>query len=434
MPAITTPDDLLRLAPDAKSLEAGRKLFYSRRWRLVGGDGQWLWGEFVYGPNPQGKAIESAVALTTGRFVCSCRGRQRPCAHGLALVLMLKNAQERIAVAQPPSWVRSVQFQAEKVVKPVSNILAADDRLDARLELMTSGVEELDIRLLDIARRGIADTLAQGPEPFRTAAARLTDAKLPGPAGRLRRLAALISQADGYRDEADVARILGDLYLFVRAWKNKEKLSVAQHDELLQYAGMTTRKEDILSRPGLADHWLVMGVVAGQEEKLRFRRTWLRGEKSRRFALLVDYAFGEQAFERSWPLAAAFEGKVHFYPGSYPQRAVFPQPVPGGRPYDGLTGYTTFAALRANYQKALTANPWLLSYPVYLQGMRPVKNNRQLLLLDESGETAVLAKEYDNFYTLLAISGGGPMSVFGEFDGYQVLPLSVVTGNGLVEA
>jgi hypothetical protein len=177
-----------------------------------------------------------------------------------------------------------------------------------------------------------------------------------------------------------------------------------------------------------------MGVVAGQEEKLRFRRTWLRGEKSRRFALLVDYAFGEQAFERSWPLAAAFEGKVHFYPGSYPQRAVFPQPVPGGRPYDGLTGYTTFAALRVNYQKALTVNPWLLSYPVYLQGMRPVKNNRQLLLLDESGETAVLAKEYDNFYTLLAISGGGPMSVFGEFDGYQVLPLSVVTGNGLVEA
>ncbi|MEM9929349.1 MAG: hypothetical protein AAF840_06000, partial [Bacteroidota bacterium] len=96
MPTISSPDDLLRLAPDAKTLEGGRKLFYSRRWRLVGGDGQWLWGEFVYGPNPQGKAIQTAVQLTTGRYVCNCRARQRPCVHGLALVLMLKNAQERI--------------------------------------------------------------------------------------------------------------------------------------------------------------------------------------------------------------------------------------------------------------------------------------------------------------------------------------------------
>jgi len=347
---ITTPDDLLRLAPDAKSLEAGRKLFYSRRWRLVGGDGQWLWGEFVYGPNPHGKAIESAVQLTSGRFVCNCRGRQRPCAHGLALVLMLKNAQERIAVAQPPSWVRSVQFQAEKTAKPVVHKLAAEDRFGKNLALMTSGVGELEIRLLDIARRGIADTLAQGPELLLAAAARLKDAKLSGPAGHLRRLANLGPEGT----EAEVARLLGDLYLFVRAWKNREELSVGQHDELLQFAGMSTKKDDILRQPGVSDHWLVMGVVQGQEDKLRFRRVWLRGENSRRFALLLDYAFGERPFERAWPLATSFDGNVHFYPGSYPQRAVFSQPIPGGRPYDGLSGYADFTAMRANYRKALT--------------------------------------------------------------------------------
>ena len=425
---ISTPDDLLRLAPDAKSLEAGRKLFYSRRWRVVGGDGQWLWGEFVYGPNPAGKAIESAVQLTTGRFVCSCRGRQRPCAHGLALVLMLKNAQERISVAQPPAWVRSVQFQAEKPAKPVANVLAADDRFEERLALMTSGVEELELRLLDITRRGIADTLAQGPELFLSAAARLKDAKLAGPAGQLRRLAAL--GPDG--TEERIARTLGDLYLFVRAWKNKEELSVRQHDELLQFAGVSTRKEDILRQPGLTDHWLVMGVVNGQEDKLRFRRVWLRGETSRRFALLTDYAFGERPFERAWPLATSFDGKLHYYPGSYPQRAVFPQPVPGGRPYDGLVGYTTFANLRANYQKALAFNPWLYAYPVFLQDVRPAKTGRDQLLIDARGEALGLQPEYGNFYTLLAISGGGPMSVFAEFDGYRLMPLSIVSDNGLV--
>jgi len=427
---ITTPDDLLRLAPDAKSLETGRKLFYSRRWRVVGSDGQWLWGEFIYGSNQYAKGIESAVQLTTGKFVCSCRGRQRPCAHGLALVLMLKNAQERIAVMQPPDWMRSVQFQAERSARPVVHKRAAEDRFEERLDLMTSGVGELEIRLLDIARRGIADTLAQGPELLLAAAARLKDAKLSGPAGHLRRLAGL--GPDG--TEAEFARTLGDLYLFVRAWKNREELSVGRHDELLQFAGMATRKEDILRQPPVPDHWLVMGVVHGQEDKLRFRRVWLRGENSRRFALLLDYAFGERPFERAWPLATSFDGPIYFYPGSYPQRAVFPQPVAGGRPYDGLTGCADFAAMRANYRKALTVNPWLYTYPVYLRDVRPAKDGQHTVLLDEAGELLQLHKDYQNFYTLLAISGGAPVSLFGEFDGYTVRPLSVVAGVGMVEA
>lgn len=429
MPAISSPDDLLRLAPDAKSLEAGRKLFYSRRWRLLGGDGQWLWGEFVYGPNPQGKAIESAVQLTTGRYICSCRARQRPCAHGLALVLILKNAQERITVAQPPSWVRSVQFQAERAAQPVVHKSAAEDRLETRLRLMNEGVGELEVRLLDLVRRGLADTLAQGPALFLEAAARLTDAKLPGPAGRFRRLAAL--GADG--TEAAIARTLGDLYLFVRAWRNRESLAPKKYEELLQYAGIATRKEDILSNPGLEDHWLVMGSVEGQEDKLRFRRVWLRGENSRRFALLLDYSFGERPYERTWPLAAAFTGRVHYYPGSYPQRAIFPQAVPGGRPYEGLVGYPNFADLRANYRKALTVNPWLFTYPAYFTGLRAVKQaGGQLLLVDPTGEAIQIAPEFNSFYTLLAISGGGSLSLFAEFDGYQLLPLSVVTGTGLL--
>jgi hypothetical protein len=341
---------------------------------------------------------------------------------------MLKNAQERIAVAQPPSWVRSVQFQAEKPSKPVIHKVAADDRLETRLQLMTEGVGELEVRLLDMVRRGIADTLAQGPDQFLAAAARLIDTKLPGPAGKLRRLASL--GADG--TEADVARTLGDLHLFVRAWKNRKQLPPDRHQELLQFAGINTRKEDILARPGLEDHWLVMGVVEGKEDKLRFRRAWLRGEQSRRFALVLDYTFGDRPFERTWPLAASFTGKLYFYPGSYPQRAVFPTPIPGGRPYDGLRGYTAFSDLRENYKKAIAVNPWLFTYPVYLQKVRPIKNPRQTILVDGSGEVQPIGEGFQNIYTLLAISGGGPMSIFAEFDGYQVTPLSVVTGSGLV--
>ena len=428
MPTITSADDLLKLAPDAKTLEAGRRLFYSKRWRLIGGDGQWLWGEFQFGNS--GKASETAVELTTGSYFCSCRARQRPCAHGLALVLILKNDQERITVGQPPSWVRSVQHRATKPAPVVKDELTATDRRSDRIDLMTAGVEELELRVLDIARRGIADTLAQGPEVFLSAAARLTDAKLPGPAGVFRRLAAAGTEGT----ETWVARALGDLYLFIRAWKNRAQLPKRQYKELVQYAGLQPKKDAVLSQPGVDDHWLVLGVVEGAEDRLRYRRVWLRGERTRRFTLILDYAFGEMPFERSWPLGASFMGVVHYYPGSYPQRGLFPRPVPAGRAYEGLQGYETVSGMKGNYEKALRLNPWLLSYPVYFSGVIPQTFGRGRRLVTPGGEVLPLHESYTDVYTLLAVSGGGTVAVFGEFDGVAFMPLSLVSGGGIVPA
>ncbi|WP_116125821.1 hypothetical protein [Lewinella sp. IMCC34183] len=421
-------DDLLQLSPDAKTLEAGRRLFYSRRWRLLGGDGEWIWGEFDVGGK---RPVESAVQVVRGRFVCSCRARARPCAHGLALVLLLKNNSDRLTVGQPPDWVRTVQFRAEKAPRVVKDAPKADDRLAARLELMTEGVDELELRLLDVARRGIADTVGQGEDAWLDMATRLTDAKLPGPAGRVRRLAGIGTEGT----EAEIARTLADLYLFVRAWRIREEFSPERRDELYQYAGITTKKDELLGRPAREDHWLVLGTVSGVEDRLRYRRVWLRGERSRRYALLLDYAFGEFPFEQSWPLSASFTGGVHYYPGSYPQRGVFPDPRPGGRPYDGLTGYPNFTEMVANYRRALAVNPWLQQYPVYLGAVRPVRDRPGgATLVDAEGYALPVTPDFTGFYRLLAVSGGAPLSLFAEFDGYRLRPLSVLTDLGLVEA
>ncbi|NJB84600.1 hypothetical protein GGR26_000345 [Lewinella marina] len=420
-------DHLIQLAPDAKTLEAGRRLFYSRRWRLLGGDGEWIWGEFDVGGK---RPVESAVQVVRGRFSCSCRSRSRPCAHNLALVLLLKNNPDRLTVGQPPEWVRSVQYQAERAPKPVKDAAQAEDRLAARLELMTAGIDELELRLLDVARRGIADTLGQGSESWLAMATRLTDAKLPGPAGRVRRLASLGAEGT----EGEIARTLGDLYLFIRSWRIREELPEERRAELYQFAGITTRKEELLAQPARDDHWLVLGTVSGTEDRLRYRRVWLRGEQSRRYALLLDYAFGEFPFEQSWPLSASFSGGVRYYPGSYPQRAVFTDPRPGGRPYDGLKGYPSFEEMLGNYRRALGTNPWLYYYPVYLESVRPVKSGEDMLLVDVRGSALPVMLGYEGFYRLLAVSGGGPLSLFAEFDGYRLRPLSVLTALGLTEA
>lgn len=418
-------DHLLQLAPDPKSLEAGRRLFYSRRWRLLGGDGEWVWGEFDVNSK---RPIQSAVQVVEGKFVCSCRARARPCAHGLALVLLLKNNPDRYTVAQPPDWVRSIQYQSTKTPRVTKDITKADDRLSTRLELMSSGIDELELRLLDVARRGIADTLGQGSESWLSTATRLTDAKLPGLAGKVRRLASLGEEGT----EAEIARTIGDLYLFIRAWRIRDELTDERREELYQIAGINTKKDELLGRSPVNDHWLVVGVTEGAEDRLRWRRVWLRGEASRRFVLLLDYAFGEFPFEQSWPLSASFDGGVHYYPGNYPQRGIFPDPRTGGRPYDGLKGYDTFAEMLDNYRKALGVNPWLLQYPVYMNGVRPLRQRKELLLVDREGVAFPLPQEFEGFYRLLAVSGGAAVAVFAEFDGYVLRPLSMLTQLGLI--
>ena len=420
-------EHLLQLAPDAKTLEAGRRLFYSRRWRLLGGDGQWVWGEFDYNGR---RAIESAVEVVQGKFHCTCRARARPCAHNLALVILLKNNADRFHVGQPPEWVRSVQHRAERPTAPVKDERAADDRLSGRLELMTAGLDELELRLLDLARTGIAETGGQGGEVWLSMATRLTDNKLPGLAARVRRLASLPET----EVEGATARTLGDLFLFIRAWRFRGEFPPERVEELYQVAGITTRRDELLARPGKADHWLVMGVVEGEEDRLRYRRTWLRGERNKRYALLLDYTFGHNPFEQSWPLSASFDGAVQYYPGAYPQRAVFTSPRAGGRPYDGLIGYPSFAEMRGNYRRAIGVNPWLQLYPVLLAEVRPVKLADELYVLDKAGEALPVDAAYSGFYRLLAVSGGGSLSLFAEFDGYRLRPLSLLTEQGLVTA
>ena len=105
-----TITDLLRQSPDAKTSEGARRLFFSRRWILLGGDGKWLWGAFkVNGPKP----LQSAVDLINGRFYCSCRGRQRPCAHALSLVMILHQQPERITVGPTP---RAMALHEERLL------------------------------------------------------------------------------------------------------------------------------------------------------------------------------------------------------------------------------------------------------------------------------------------------------------------------------
>ena len=233
------------MSPSAKTSEGARRLYFSRRWRLLGGDGKWLWGEFeVNSPKP----LRAAVDLLNANFFCNCRSRYRPCTHALSLVMILNNQPERITVSSPPEWVFEHQQsllprhlregmgpeapadrpEAKNIELSADTATLIDKKTAARLELMSSGIDELELRLLDIASRGLADTNGLGNAFWEDTANRLTDAKLGGLGNRLRSLI-----RSGEPDLNQQSRIIGDLYLAIRAWKKRDEIPEKQNSELL---------------------------------------------------------------------------------------------------------------------------------------------------------------------------------------------------------
>ena len=81
----------------------------------------------------------------------------------------------------------------------------------------------------------------------------------------------------------------------------------------------------------------------------------------------------------------------------------------------------------AAYAQALTANPWLEQYPLMLDQVRPVWQAERWWLQDATGHVLPLSPRFQHPLELLAISGGHPLQVFGEWDGEVLLPLSILT-------
>ncbi|PTM09326.1 MAG: hypothetical protein DA408_18590 [Bacteroidetes bacterium] len=424
-PASWSYERLLALAPDASTLDQARRLFFARGWHVLEGNGDWLWGEYE---TKYGDVMQAAVRLEPPLFRCSCKSRRRPCKHSLALILLFLNRPEGWQVRnEAPDWVHALLGQPDTTAKVPAKTNPLQQ--EKRLELMDQGVEELDKWLQNVARQGLA-TLAAAPEEWESIAARLVDSKLGSLARRIRQCQALLPQ-DDWVDT--VAGELGLLYLFVRAWQRKSTLLPDQKRELLQVAGWNLRKEQLGNQPGVKDNWLVLGVSSGTDEKLTYRRTWLRGEKTAQFALLLDFVFGNQSFEDQWVTGSVLSGTLVFYPGQPALRAAFRQYHASREPYDGLAGHPDLAAFTTAYAQALALSPWLLAFPALLERVTPVYHQltATFTLVDQQLRQLPLENN-TKAWQLLAASGGQPLTIFGEYDGRMVAPIALLDGGRVV--
>jgi hypothetical protein len=175
------------------------------------------------------------------------------------------------------------------------------------------------------------------------------------------------------------------------------------------------------------DTWHVLGHRITEEEQLRVRRTWLLGRATGRPALLMSFAGGGQPLEQGPAPGTTFEAALVFYPGAAPLRALVREPRCPARALESPVG-TTATKATAAYATALARNPWLDRYPLCVGPATLARHAGRWQLEDDEGRRLPIAGSFEAAWRLLAVSGGAPATVAGEWDGEALAPLGAWAG------
>jgi SWIM zinc finger len=416
---------VLALAPDAPSQRAAHSLASGRAWPLTGAaEPGALWGEC------RGSAVEpyrTVVDLAGPAYRCSCPSRKFPCKHALALLLLWADGSVKEEADGPPDWAASwltaraakpVPGPAREPAEPKDPKMAAK-RAEQREARVAAGLAELDRWLCDQVRQGLAASQQAGHGHWDDIAARMVDAQAPGLAERLRALASVPHSGAGWDgrllEEYALLRLLAVAYL--RQAEMLPPLLATVRSRI----GFSLRQADVLAGgEPVRDHWQVLGRRDFDQDRIRTRRTWLQGRKTGRTALVLSFAPDGQGLDDTLTVGTDADADLVFYPGAVQLRAVVltKQDVPGGGPPAG----DTIAGVLAGYAAALAADPWLDSWPAVLE-VTPARSP-VLAVSDETGRALPLYPGAGDCWPLLAISGGRPVTVAGEWTPRGLWPLT----------
>lgn len=393
---------------------------------------------FAEMPVATGVAHRVAVDLGSGVLYCSCPFRPRPCVHAQALAAL--HARDGASVFEEKNalldWVVTL-LNGTVPNAALASASTAEDKDNARqqrrlerLERATNGLDDLERWLNDAMRHGLATLVSEDPGAFAHIASRMADASLPG----LSRWLRLLGQVSPNRPDW-AERVLDGLaqgYLAIRAFRKRSELSEGLLADLQAFVGIATRRDEVLaSGERTTDDWAMLAL---REEPLegsdRLRRTWLLGLNSGQFALLLDFDVARQGFPPGFRPGTVQRGTLAYYPSAWPLRAIAADDLTQiEHEFSSswrLSGSGTLTDALARYALALAANPWLPQMPMLLTEVVPVTENDRFLVCDAEGKSLPVAVLNNTGWQLLALSGGLPVSIFGEWDGSVFLPLAVL--------
>jgi hypothetical protein len=416
---------VLALAPDAPSQRAAQSLAAGRAWPTAGtAEPGAVWGECRGSAAAPYRAV---VDLSGPAYRCSCPSRKFPCKHVLALLLLWAEGAVKDDPGGPPGWAASwLTARAAKAagVKPGEPAEPKDPRTAARRAeqreaRVAAGLAELDRWLCDQVRQGLAASQRAGYGHWDDIAARMVDAQAPGLAERLRSLASVPHSGAGWD-----GRLLEEyalLRLLAVAGRRQAGLPSPLRETVRSRIGFSLRQSGVLADgEPVRDHWQVLARRDLDQDRIRSRRTWLRGRRTGRPALVLSFAAAGQALDDSLTVGTDADADLVFYPAVIPLRALVTaghDTVEGGAP-----AADTIAGLLAGYAAALAGDPWLDCWPAVL-AVTPARSPGPAVS-DVAGHALPLHPGAGDCWPLFALSGGGPVTVAGEWTPRGLWPLT----------
>ncbi len=419
---------VLALAPDASSQRAAQALTSGPPWPAAGAGPGSLWGEC---PGSASAPYRIVVDLSGPAYRCSCPSRKFPCKHALALLLLWARGTVPPDAGEPPGWAagwldgrgaragRPAAARAPGQAAEPKDPAAAARRAEQREARVASGLAELDRWLCDQVRQGLAVSQRAGYGHWDDIAARMVDAQASGVAERLRGLAAVPHSGPGWD-----GRLLEEyalLRLLAVAYRRQAELPPPLRETIRSRVGFSLRQADVLARgEPVRDHWQVLGRRDTGQDRVRARRTWLHGRAAGRPALVLSFAPAGADLDDSLTPGTGTDADLVFYPGAVPLRAIVAarhDTVRASPPAGG-----TVTGLLAGYAAALAQDPWLDSWPAVLE-VTPARSPVPAVS-DAAGDVLPLHPEAGPGWTLLALSGGHPVTVAGEWTPRGLWPLT----------
>lgn len=424
-PTLST-EQALALAPDSSVAAAGKQLATERSWQGLGRDARAAWGEC------KGSALyQVRIDLSDLSSKCSCPSRKFPCKHVVGLLLLA--ASERLPQGSPPAWVeewlskrsasaeRKAKREAAGDSAPPADPEARAKRSAERHERIRKGLDALALWMEDLVRNGFAGLEAES-SPWSTQAARLVDAQAPGLAAQVQQLASLPGSGPDW--PRLLLERLGRLALVVEAWRRWEQLPPPLAADLRSLVGIPLREEEVAAQgEHLVDTWAVVSQELEDTERVRAQRTYLLGTTTGRTALVLQFAAGPAArFAESFLPGTAFAAELVFWPSAAPQRALVFERKGEVHPWTQAVPTLSIDGLCQRFADELSRQPFRERTAAMLGQVVPgVDDSGRWWLRDASGAAIRLGR--GDRWRLLALSGGHPLEVFGEWDGEEFRPL-----------
>lgn len=427
-----TPEQILALSPDDGSAKAAKGLLAPAKWPTLGHDEAAIWGECQ---GSGSKPYQVIIDVGGPSFKCSCPSRKFPCKHGLALYLLLAQKASSFTANTQPQWVsewmmarqQRAEKQAEKKAAPAdakpADPAAAAKREMKRLDRMITGARDLERWMADLVRHGISDLPAKPATFWREAAARLVDAQAGGLAVMVRQLENAVSSGEGWQQRALLQ--MGRMQLLTEAMQRLDSLPEALRHDVRSSAGWAADKDEVVAaNDRVEDVWQVLGVSYDENEKLWERHVWLRGFQSARQALLLDFSHGGRRFEHVFVPGMKVKVALAFFPSASPLRALLLNAPVEEQSAAQVAPLDTWDDALDSVAGMLARQPWLQRLPLRLNHAIPVQRNGRWHVRDCATREAPLKIHDDDAWQLLALSGGRPLAMFGEWLGDRWRPLS----------